>query len=75
MDRRRDRWTEEWKDRWMEEWTNRWIEEWTNRWMDGRTDRWMDEHLEIHPCALQDIGPLGPLPKNGRGYIGESILS
>ena len=20
-------------------------------------------HLEIHPCVLQDIGPLGPLPK------------
>ena len=20
--------------------------------------------LEIHPCVLQDIGPLGPLPKN-----------
>ena len=27
--------------------------------MDGRTDRCM----EIHPCVLQDIGPLGPLPK------------
>ena len=23
----------------------------------------MDERKEIHPCALQDIGPLGPLPK------------
>ena len=21
--------------------------------------------LEIHPCVLQDIGPLGPLPKKG----------
>ena len=27
--------------------------------MDGR----MDGRLEIHPCVLQDIGPLGPLPK------------
>ena len=25
---------------------------------DGRTDR----RLEIHPCVLQDTGPLGPLP-------------
>ena len=25
----------------------------------GRTD----VHKEIHPCVLQDIGPLGPLPK------------
>ena len=23
----------------------------------------MDRHLEIHPYVLQDIGPLGPLPK------------
>ena len=42
--------------------------------MDGRMDGWMDEHLEIYPCALQDIGPLGPLPKNGRGYIGEYLI-
>ena len=28
---------------------------WTNRRTDGR--------MEIHPCVLQDIGPLGPLPK------------
>ena len=28
-------------------------------WTDGRTDR----RMEIHPCVLQDIGPLGPLPK------------
>ena len=20
-------------------------------------------HIEFHPCILQDIGPLGPLPK------------
>ena len=24
----------------------------------------MDGHLEIPPCVPQDIGPLGPLPKN-----------
>ena len=30
---------------------------------DGRTDRRKDGRLEIHPCVLQDIGPLGPLPK------------
>ena len=29
-------------------------------WKDGR----MDRRLEIHPCVLQDIGPLVPLPKN-----------
>ena len=33
--------------------------------MDGRTDGRKDGHLEIHPCVLQDIGPLGPLPKKG----------
>ena len=26
-------------------------------------DRRKDGRLEIHPCVLQDIGPLGPLPK------------
>ena len=30
---------------------------------DGRTDRRTDGRMEIHPCVLQDIGPLGPLPK------------
>ena len=30
---------------------------------DGRMDGRMDGRLEIHPCVLQDIGPLGPLPK------------
>ena len=34
---------------------------------EGRTDVWtyvrMNGRLEIHPCVLQDIGPLGPLPK------------
>ena len=31
--------------------------------MDGRTDGRTDGHKKIHPCVLQDIGPLGPLPK------------
>ena len=30
---------------------------------DGRTDGRTYGRLEIHPCVLQDIGPLGPLPK------------
>merc|ERR1712105_209919 len=29
----------------------------------GRTYRRTYGHKEIHPCVLQDIGPLGPLPK------------
>ena len=35
--------------------------------MDGRMEGWKDGRtdgrMEIHPCVLQDIGPLGPLPK------------
>ena len=31
--------------------------------MDGRIDGRMDGRMEIHPCVLQDIAPLGPLPK------------
>ena len=30
---------------------------------DGRTEGRTDGRLEIPPCVLQDIGPLGPLPK------------
>ena len=30
---------------------------------DGPMKRWTDGHKEIHPCVLEDIGPLGPLPK------------
>ena len=30
--------------------------------MEGQMDRRTDGHMEIHPCVLQDIGPLGPLP-------------
>ena len=29
----------------------------------GRTEGRTDGRLEIPPCVLQDIGPLGPLPK------------
>ena len=28
-------------------------------------DRRKDGRMEIPPCVLQDIGPLGPLPKKG----------
>ena len=31
--------------------------------MDRRTDGCMDGRMEIHPCVLQDIDPLGSLPK------------
>ena len=31
----------------------------------GHTDGQTDGRKEIHPCLLQDIGPLGPLPKKG----------
>ena len=36
---------------------------------DGRTDGRMDGRLEIPPCVLQDIGPLGPLPKKDKEEI------
>ena len=32
---------------------------------DRRTEGRKDGRLEIPPCVLQDIGPLGPLPKKG----------
>ena len=34
--------------------------------MDGRTDGRTDGCFEITPCVLQDIDPLGPLPKKER---------
>ena len=34
--------------------------------MDGKTEGRTDGRLEIPPCVLQDIGPLGPLPKKGK---------
>ena len=44
---------------------------WTDGRMDGQTDGHTDGHMEIRPCVvLQDIGPLGPLPKN-RGRLSE----
>ena len=33
-----------------------------HRWKDGQ----MDACLEIHPCGLQDIGPLTPLLKKAK---------
>ena len=33
---------------------------------DVRTDGRTDGRMEIHPCVLQDIGPLGPLPKKNK---------
>ena len=30
---------------------------------EGRTEGQKDGRLKIPPCVLQDIGPLGPLPK------------
>ena len=35
----------------------------TDGWKDGWKDRRIGGRLEIPPCVLQDIGPLGPLPK------------
>ena len=35
---------------------------------DGRTDG----RMEIHPCVLQDIGPLGPLPKKGELFLNQT---
>ena len=34
----------------------------------GQKDGRKDGHMEIHPCVLQDIGPLGPLPKKDLNY-------
>ena len=35
----------------------------TDVWTYGHTDIHTDGCLEIHPCVLQDIGPLGLLPE------------
>ena len=35
-------------------------------WKDGQKGGRKDGHLEIPPCVLKDIGPLGPLPKKHR---------
>ena len=42
--------------------------------MDGRTDGRTDGCLEIHPCVLQDLGPLGPLPKKANTVIQQYIF-
>ena len=39
------------------------IEKVRGRGTDGRMDVCREGRKEIHPCVLQDIGPLGPLPK------------
>ena len=31
--------------------------------MDARMNGCTDRNMKIQPCILQDIGPLGPLPK------------
>ena len=36
---------------------------WDLRGVLGGTDVRTDGRLEIHPFVLQDLGPLGPLPK------------
>ena len=35
----------------------------------GGTDGRTDGRMEIPPCVLQDIGPLGPLPKKERELV------
>ena len=32
-----------------------------------------DGRKEIHPCVLQDIGPLGPLPKKDDENTGNGV--
>ena len=39
---------------------------WTDGWTDRRKDGQMDACLKIHPCGLQDIGPLTPLLKKAK---------
>ena len=38
-------------------------------------DGWMDRRKEIHPCVLQDIGPLGPLPKKKKKKRKKKMLN
>ena len=40
-----------------------WKDIWKDVRKDVRKDIRKDGRLEIHPCVLQDIGPLGPLQK------------
>ena len=39
---------------------------WTDGWTDRRKGGQMDACLKIHPCGLQDIGPLTPLLKKAK---------
>ena len=41
----------------------------------GRTDGRTDGRPEIPPCVLQDIGPLGPLPKKEQKKKGEKFVT
>ena len=59
-DGREDRRTEGWKDG-LDGWTDRQTDRQTDGRADGRTSR-------NPPCVLQDIRPLGPLPKKGNGW-------
>ena len=43
-------------------------------WGDVRTYGRMDRCLEIHPCVLQDIGPLKPLPKKEKIAVEEEEI-
>ena len=42
---------------------------------DGRTYVRTDGRKEIHPCVLQDIGPLGPLPKKEKKILAKRNYS
>ena len=38
---------------------------------EGQNDGQKDGRMEIHPFVLQDIGPLGPLPKRANQAFGQ----
>ena len=42
--------------------TEGWTDGWTDRQMDGQMDKQKTD-ISLLPRVLQDIGPLGPLPK------------
>ena len=37
--------------------------------MDVQMNGQIDGHMEIHPCVLQDINSLGPLPEKELAHI------
>ena len=41
---------------------------WTDGQTDGQTEGRTDGRFKISPCVLQEIGPLGPLPKKQTRY-------